>query len=138
GARNGALWRNGQIIELGPNTNSLEAVHINNLGQVVGYYYDGFGSHPFVWQDANANGVSDPSELVDLMTRVPQGSLTSFNAIAINDAQQIVGFGYLPTNPGTNNGHAIMLTPSSVIITTDKLPDGSVGDGYSAALAAAF
>jgi len=138
GGTGGAIWTGGQVIELGPHCNFTEATHINNLGQVVGVCYDGFGSHAFFWQDSNGNGVSDPGEMVDLRTLIPSGAIAAgLSALAINDAQQIVGSGYFP-NAITNGFHAVMLTPSSVIITTDALPDGSVGDGYSAALAASY
>src|ERR1051326_4650636 len=70
----------------------------------------------------------------DLMTLVPPGSLSSFGAKAINDGQQIVGGGTI----GYGQLHGILLTPSAVMVDTHSLPDGSVGDGYSAKLAASY
>ena len=130
------LLQNGQVIEIGPACTHAEAFHINNLGQVVGVCYDGAGGHAYLWKDTNGNGISDPGEMIDLNTLIPSGSVTvGLTALAINDAQQIVGSASLP---GSSSAHAVMLTPSAAVISTDRLPDGSVGSAYSAALAASY
>jgi probable HAF family extracellular repeat protein len=51
-------------------------------------------NRPFVWQDLNQNGLSDPGEMLDLNALIPANSgwvLTT--AYGINDNQQIVGGG---------------------------------------------
>ncbi len=107
------LWHGGTTIDLGVlgtdsrGGSSGTARGINSLGQVVGgssypgnsgYYYN---QHAFLWK----NGT-----LVDLNTFLASDTKWKlYEATAINDSGQIVGFGTYNGEPG----HAFLLTPTT-------------------------
>ncbi|MFM6204633.1 Calx-beta domain-containing protein, partial [Planktothrix sp.] len=69
----------------------------------------------FLWSDSNSNSLSDPGEMIDLNTLIPQDSgwkLT--DAKDINNVGQIVG-------KGTINGqeHGFLLTPVTDLLSID-------------------
>jgi probable HAF family extracellular repeat protein len=95
-----------------PGGRSANANGINSTGQVVGeserfdpdrgqYVYDAF-----VWQNGTMSDLNDLSAGSDLILE---------DAIAINNAGQIVGFGYFN---GVTHLRAYLLTPDSVALTT--------------------
>jgi probable HAF family extracellular repeat protein len=78
---------------------------INDLGQVVGRSEGGANSHAFIWEDLNANGVSDPGEMKKLGSMLT-GVNSSSGAYDINNAGQVAGFA------ANVNGydHAVLVT----------------------------
>jgi probable HAF family extracellular repeat protein len=96
------LWKDGKMIDLGTLGGSFsEAKGIDNLGHIVGSAAASDGkAHAFIWE----NGT-----MADLNSRIPADSGWALrDAIAINDAGQIVGLGFFD-----GKLHAFLLTPSS-------------------------
>jgi probable HAF family extracellular repeat protein len=90
GPKHAAVFRNGQVIDLGTlgGANSV-ARDINDSGVVVGESTTADGTtRGFRWEDKNGNGASDPGEMEDL------GTLGGDNSFAkgINNAGDIVGY----------------------------------------------
>jgi len=84
------LWQDGQIIDLGTLGGPEGiAVGINEAGQIVGDVDDAdLNPRPFLFEDLDEDGVSDPGEMQDL------GVLSGHSrgwAWAINESGQIVG-----------------------------------------------
>jgi probable HAF family extracellular repeat protein len=90
------------ITDLGvlPGNNPSAALGINNAGQAVGWSSAATGNSAFLWQN---------SVMTDLSTVVGVAGTgwSLFEAAAINDAGQIVGYGFNPLG----QEHAFILTP---------------------------
>lgn len=134
----GFVWQNGIATDLTntlPNGAGTEPTHINNLGQVLGVAYAiGGAGHPFLWQDTNNNHVSDSGEMIDVTNRLPAGfPSNSLELVAVNDVGQLAG-----ADVTSGSGHAVVLTPTAVLITTPSLPDGAMALAYSASLSAEY
>ena len=98
------------------------ALGINNLGQIVGYVFNGIGTpnHGFVR--------SDTGSLLDLNDLISSSSRwTLENATGINDNGWIVGFGINPS--GRVDGYLLTPTPepSVLALLTIAAAIGSVG-----------
>ena len=125
----GFMWQNGELFDLGSLGGSVGAASaINDNGQIVGLSLigDACGSalHPFLWQE----GV-----MIDLNDVIPEDSgwLYIENAVAINNAGQIVGQGWTEDF----HEHAFLLTPCA---PADFDCDGIVGPFDLAQLLAAW
>ncbi|MCH8879493.1 MAG: hypothetical protein IID34_06370 [Planctomycetes bacterium] len=125
----GFMWQNGELFDLGSLGGSVGAASaINDNGQIVGLSLigDACGSalHPFLWQE----GV-----MIDLNDVIPEDSgwLELENAVAINNAGQIVGQGWTEDF----HEHAFLLTPCA---PADFDCDGIVGPFDLAQLLAAW
>jgi probable HAF family extracellular repeat protein len=98
------LWTNGVMQDLGDLPGGLDssgATAINDAAQVVGASGAATGDRPVLW--TNSEGMQDLNSLLD-----PSG--TGWNLVranAINNAGQIVGFGFDPMG----QGRAFLLTP---------------------------
>lgn len=104
------LYSNGVMTNLGTlGSSGSEANGINDLGQVVGLTYkpDDLGvqkARAFLY----SGGV-----MTDLNDLLPTGSgWYLFQASAVNNNGQIVGYGWHNTAPGDNDVHAFLMTPS--------------------------
>ena len=101
------------------------ASDINNSAQVVGWSTNLSGeSHAFLWEDLNANGLSDPGEMIDLGT-LPGG--TSSYARDINDLGQVVGY---------SNSHAFLwedLNANGLSDPGEMIDLGTLGGDFSQA-----
>ena len=120
------LWRHGVAIPLDPpgSTNTISTAYsINNRGEVVGVS-GATALHAFLWQhgvmtDLNALVVGEPR-------------LYLLNALAMNDAGQIVGIGLTPefelhaflATPVSGHGHGRVL-PSRVAPRLNAIPLGT-------------
>jgi probable HAF family extracellular repeat protein len=102
GRQEAFYWDGAAMQDLGTlGANYAIAYGINNAVpgvhpvQVVGQSRLANGENrPFLWQDLNQNGLSDPGEMQDLNTLLPVNSgWVLIDAYGINDNQQIVGFG---------------------------------------------
>jgi probable HAF family extracellular repeat protein len=96
-AGNGALWQDGRWMPVGDWT----PTSINGSKLVVGWSHD-TADHPVLWQEQQ---MFDLSTLLtgDTPSRVAR-------ALAINDAGQIVGYGFRQSDPGGIQ-RAVLLTP---------------------------
>ena len=86
------LFSNGQLLDLGTlGGNYSTAYALNNLGQVVGDSANGGGiSRAYLWRDGT---------MIDLNTLLaPNSGWDLYTAQFINDAGQIVGYGFLNGN----------------------------------------
>jgi probable HAF family extracellular repeat protein len=91
------------MIDLGllPDALDSRAYGLNNQGQIVGssYIRSQSAAHAFLWSEGT---------MTDLNDDLPAGSgWTLRNAVGVNDAGQIVGYGINPDN----QTHAYLLTP---------------------------
>ena len=110
------LWDGEEIIDLGVGDGSLsQALAINDAGQIVGWFGDGYENYThraFFWED----GV-----MTDLNELIPEDAgLLLKEAYDINLSGQIVGWGL----NSEGFGHAFLLDPC---IGADLDCDGSVG-----------
>lgn len=86
-ANNNGFSDSGEMIDLGMlGGNSGAANDINSSGLVTGTASTSAGNRAFRWQDVNANGQSDPGEMIDLSS-----SSGDFFGFGVNTAGQIVG-----------------------------------------------
>ncbi len=91
GADNGLQSFPNNIVNsgLGPVTSCADA--INDNGQVVGYYSDGYSNHAFL----ATVGANNQVTFTDLSNLFYSSNWYLSEATGINDAGQIVGFGYV-------------------------------------------
>jgi len=93
--------KNKPVIDLGTlgNDDYSEGKAVNDLGQVVGHsriFNNTQDWRPFLWQDENRNGKTDPLEMIELNVLLPAGSGWVLKYVSdINNKGQIVGWGYL-------------------------------------------
>jgi uncharacterized repeat protein (TIGR01451 family) len=91
----------GEMIDLGTlgGADSM-ALYLNDLAQVVGMAEAADGNeHPFIWQDLNGNGLSDPGEMQDL-ARLASSDQALGEPVGINNQGLIAmsgGFRLIPT-----------------------------------------
>lgn len=91
------IWRDGQITRFCIGSRETVAYGINNIGEVVGSYYND-GPKAFYWRDGI---ITD----LNAMLYNP-GDIRVANAVGINDWGQIAAYGFVN---GTT--HALLLTP---------------------------
>jgi probable HAF family extracellular repeat protein len=102
GVMHAFLYSDGVMQDLGTPGYSSGASGVNNMGQVVGWWYDwDFETWPYTHAFLYSDGV-----MVDLDTFAPPGWMF-VHASAINDLGQIVGVGANPAG----YGEAFLLTP---------------------------
>ncbi len=100
GGRQGLLWRDGTIFGLGSLGRESLPNGINNAGEIVGVTDPSMGRpHAFIW---DSGVMTDLNDYVD-----PTSGWVLREAVAINDAGQIVGFGTL-----SGDGRMFLLTPA--------------------------
>ncbi len=112
-------WTNGVMADLGTldgsSAFSSQAFDIDNAGRVVGFafYYCPWNCwDPFIWIDANTNGLREPEEMIAL-----DGLGGSYGqARGINELGQIVGEA---AQSGFSTIHAFLLTPQNGQWNTD-------------------
>ena len=109
------LWKDGETIDLGvlPGDSCSNAYFVNSRGQIVGTSENQnlcsifVGQHAFLWQQGGP--------MVDLNTLVaPGANLDLTYAVAINDKEEIAGFGVPPGCAPQDYefcGHAYILIP---------------------------
>ena len=119
GWQKAVMWRNGEIIEVGPPRAAGSARSINDVGEVVGWAQltptDNPGPiHAFIWSDG---------EMIDLGTLTGPAGFSYANDI--NGARQIVGVSLVPDG----NRHAFLA--QTAMIDLGALP----GDADSEAFA---
>jgi hypothetical protein len=120
GVTEGFIDNAGTITQLtGPSgTTSLQALGLNNEGQVVGDYVDAAGNmHGFVYSigAASYTTVDDPNQGT-------VGGVTSTTVNGINDQGQLVGF-YIDANGNTDG---MLATVQGVVATVTNPTAGSV------------
>ena len=114
GGNNAFLWDGSHMIDLGGGV----AADINNAGTIVG------------WSSIWIDGVRD-----DLNNLVLEDfGLTVWNAIAINDAGQIVASAY----DAQNHPHAVLLDPLPDDTPLIRIGDATVTEGHTGTRTAAF
>ncbi|MBQ0960227.1 hypothetical protein KAK06_14830 [Ideonella sp. 4Y11] len=85
------LWRNGQSIDLDPSPSGSSGAHgINNRGQIVGQRGLNGRYGPFLWENGQMRWLDD------LIVPEQQGLWQLYDAYDINDAGQILAWGYRP------------------------------------------
>jgi probable HAF family extracellular repeat protein len=114
------LWRRGVLKPLGTTAglNNSEGVHINSIGQVVGYSFtcDFSAFDAFLWED---NHIVSLNSLT-----LPDNSFHLWSAVFIDDRGQIAALGIEPNR----NQHAVLLIPCDENHPHDERCDYSVID----------
>ncbi len=107
------FYRNGASTDLGtlPGGSSSAASGINNSGTVVGWSQVTGGQHAFIYD--SANGMRDLNSLIS-----PTSGWTLETAVAVNDAGQIAGTGWL-----NGQRRIFLLTPSQTDADSNGLVD---------------
>jgi probable HAF family extracellular repeat protein len=102
GRHDGFLWKDGVMTDLGNLGFSSVAFNINSKGQIIGHSKLSDGTpHGFIWE----KGV-----MTDLNTVIPSSDLLVFDALDINDREEIAGEAVLPDG----NIHQVLLVPCGI------------------------
>jgi probable HAF family extracellular repeat protein len=123
------------MVDLGTLGGTLSyATHINDVAQVVGWSMNPSDeSHAFLWKDLNADGQSNPGEMIDLGA-LPGGNMSL--AYCINDIGQVVGRSNFGESPGYEV-HAFLwqdLNANGQSDTGEMTDLGTLGGDYSEAV----
>jgi probable HAF family extracellular repeat protein len=114
------------VVDLGTLGGSLSwAFDLNNNNQVVGYANDADGNdRAFLFSDANANGVADAGEMVNLGTLA--GDAASY-AYGVNDRGQVVGTSRTTPLGADGDERAVRFNPGA---SPTNLGVGTGSNGY--------
>ncbi|MGE5607813.1 MAG: DUF3466 family protein [Bacillota bacterium] len=122
------LYSDGVLTDLGTvaETRSSYPAAINNVGQIVGYSYAQDESGNSTWFDSTQAFLYSNGSMADLNTLIdPQAGWKLAYATDINDAGQIVGWGYVTIEENgqtIRQSHAFLLTPIPEPITAWVIP----------------